>query len=77
MAIEERLRNIPRSYDDFVEYVISCIKEDNKVEELVLHELDANSETNSSDILKAIYLYRGHRESIEIVDDEMKYNQVV
>ena len=31
MAIEERLKSIPRSYNDFVKYVIARIEEDENV----------------------------------------------
>ena len=77
MTIEDKLRSIPRSYDDFVKYVLSCIKDDNNVEDIVLQQLRDVPESTSSDVLKAIYLYLGVENPIEIVDDETEYKQVV
>ena len=77
MAIEERLKSIPRSYNDFVKYVIARIEEDENVEKVVLQQLETHPESNSSDVLKAIYNYLDIGEPLEIIDDDEGYRQVV
>ena len=70
-SIEDTLRSIPRSYDDFVQYVMSCIKDDSYVEKIVLEQISENPASNSSDVLKAVTNYLGINTPLEVVPAEV------
>ena len=76
MNIENKLRSMPRSYDDFVQYVMSCIEDDNYVEQIVLNQLSTSPESNSSDVLKAVHKYLGVGTPLTIVDDTHYIHQL-
>ncbi len=71
MTIKEKLKQIPKSYDDFVRYAMECIDEDNNVEELIERHLLTNPDSDVNDITKVLLEYRGiGNEPLEIVDDD-------
>ena len=50
MTMEERLKRIPKSYDDFVRYTMECIEEDNDVQELIEQQFLAKPDSDVNDI---------------------------
>ena len=41
MNMEEKLRSIPKSYDDFVRYTLECMEEDSTIEALLINQFPA------------------------------------
>ena len=71
MTMEERLKRIPKSYDDFVKYTMECIDEDNSVKELIEQQFFTKPDSDVNDITKVLLEYRGiGNEPLEIVDDD-------
>ncbi len=70
MDIRNRLRMVPRSYEDFVNYAAERMEENNDLCDAVLKYMDSNPDANSSDILEVIANNNGLGEPLEIIDDE-------
>ena len=70
MDIEERLKTVPRSYDDFVRYVKESMAEDEDVKAFMEDYLETHPESNSGEVLLALFDFVGIGEPMEIVDDD-------
>lgn len=68
MDIRDRLRAVPRSYEDFVNYTFRRIEENDSLRDAVIERLNSDPEANSSDILELVVNFLGLGEPLEIVD---------
>ncbi len=70
MNMEEKLRSIPKSYDDFVRYTLECMEEDSTIEALLINQFQIKPDSDVNDITKILCDHRGIGEPIEILEDE-------
>lgn len=77
MTMEERLLTIPKSYGDFVRYVMESIDEDSALTEIIEKQFARKPNSDVNDITALICDYKGIGEPLEIIDDEEMYRQVV
>ena len=70
MSDFELMKNIPDSYDDFVNSMTRWMKRDNNIRSRIIDQLNDNPNSTTSDILKVLCDYLGIGEPIELVDDE-------
>ncbi len=70
MTLEDRLRSVPKSYDDFVRYAMECMEEDDAVRDLLERQFMVKPDSDVNDITKILCDHRGVGEPLEIVDDE-------
>ena len=70
MDIRERLRAVPRSYEDFVNYTAERMEENAGLRDAVVEQMDSNPDANSSDILQVVVDFLGLSKPLEIVDDK-------
>ena len=70
MTLEERLRSVPKSYDDFVIYALECMEEDDAVRDLLERQFIIKPDSDVNDITKILCDHRGIGAPLEIVDDE-------
>lgn len=70
MDIKEKLRTLPKSYEDFVVDIAAWMEKDENIKNAVLAQLDRHPESTPSDILKLVCNYLGMTKPMEIIDDE-------
>lgn len=70
MSDTELLRNVPDSYDDFVNSIIRWMNRDANIRTKILDKLSVNPESTTSDILKVLCDHLGIGEPLELVDDD-------
>ena len=70
MSDLELMRNIPDSYDDFVNSMTRWMGRDKNIRTKVLDQLDKKPNSTTSDILKVLCDCLGIADPIELVDDE-------
>ena len=70
MSDLELMRNIPDSYDDFVNSMTRWMGRDKNIRTKVLDQLDKKPNSTTSDILKVLCDCLGIGDPIELVDDE-------
>ena len=70
MSDLELMRNIPDSYDDFVNSMTQWMGRDKNIRTKVLDQLDKKPNSTTSDILKVLCDCLGIGDPIELVDDE-------
>ena len=70
MDIRERLRSVPKSYEDFVDYTAIRMEQNEDLRNKVLDYMDSNPNAGTGNILEVVVNYLGVVEPIEIVDDE-------
>ena len=70
MSDIEILKNVPDSYDDFVNSIIRWMNRDANIRTKILDQLSVNPESTTSDILKVLCDHLGIGEPLELVDDD-------
>lgn len=70
MSDLELMRNIPDSYDDFINSMTRWMGRDKNIRTKVLDQLDKKPNSTTSDILKVLCDCLGIGDPIELVDDE-------
>ena len=77
MDIRKRLRTVPRSYDDFVNYTAERMEENDKLRDVVIDHINSNPNANSSDILEVVMNFLGLGDPLEIINDDEETRYVV
>ena len=70
MSDLELMKNIPDSYDDFVNSMTRWMGRDKNIRTKVLDQLNEKPDSTTSDILKVLCDCLGIGDPIELVDDE-------
>ena len=70
MDLEGKLVSLPYSYDDFVNFAMQCIQEEDGVEDAIREQFRINPDSDTNDITKVLCDCLGIGEPLEIVDDE-------
>ena len=70
MDIKDRLRDIPGSYDDFVNSTARWMEHDNSIKASILEQLDANPNSTIHDIMTIICNALEIGDPVELVDED-------
>ena len=69
MSIEDRLRNVPGSYDDFVNDTLRWMQRDSKIKDAIEKQLQINPDSNTDDLTLILWECLGIGSPLEIVDE--------
>lgn len=64
------LKNVPKSYNDFVDYTIRCMEKDVVLKDAVIEFINENPTANAGEVLMVVFSYLGLGNPLEIVSDE-------
>ena len=73
MNLEEKLKSVPNSYEDFVRFTMQCVNEQEGAEEAVLEQLRIKPDSDTQDIMKVLCGVLNIGKPLEIMDDEPKH----
>ena len=77
MSIEEKLKAVPGSYDDFVNDIMRWIRRDSNIEVLIENQFISKPDSTTDDLTLVLWDYLGVGKPIEIVDDDEKKKKKV
>ncbi len=70
MSDKELMKNVPDSYDDFVNSMVRWMSRDASIRNKILELLDKHPESTTSDILKVLCDCLGIGDPIELINDD-------
>ncbi len=70
MSDIELLKNVPDSYEDFVNCLTRWMDRDPEIKNRILDQLNSNPDSSTSEILKILCDYLGIGEPLELLDDD-------
>ena len=71
------MKNIPDSYDDFVNCTVRWMVKDGRIQNAILTQLKDKPESDTSDVLEVLCGCLGLGEPLEIVDDDDEEEMLV